>query len=195
MSKKIAITGGIGSGKSFVSELIKALGYPVFSCDEIYKDVIVSPAYIEKIRLVFPECVTEKGIDRKKLSAIVFRNPEKLQLLNGIAHPLIMEKLFQNMNELVEEFVFAEVPLLFESNTQALFEKIIVVQRNVEKRMESVMQRDGLSKQEILQRMKAQFDYTSVSEDERANIYFVYNNGAVGELEDQLKTLLQNWKS
>ena len=46
MSKKIAITGGIGSGKSLISELIKALGYPVFSCDEIYKDVIISPAYI-----------------------------------------------------------------------------------------------------------------------------------------------------
>lgn len=195
MSKKIAITGGIGSGKSFASELIKTLGYPVFSCDEIYKDVIVSPAYIEKIRLAFPECVTKKGIDRKKLSAIVFQTPENLQLLNGIAHPLIMEKLFQNMNERVEEFVFAEVPLLFESNTQALFDKIIVVQREVEKRIESVMQRDGLSRQEILQRMKAQFDYTSVIEDERANIYFVYNNGAVYELEDQLKTLLQNWKS
>ena len=70
--KKIAITGGIGSGKSTVARIIKERGFPVFSCDEIYKDVIKSAEYIEKIAQIFPNAVKNNIIDRQTLAKIVF---------------------------------------------------------------------------------------------------------------------------
>lgn len=195
MSEKIAITGGIGSGKSVLSQCIKTLGYPVFSCDEIYKDVIVSPAYVDKIRANFPECVTENGIDRKKLAALVFSDRDRLKTLNNIAHPLIMERLFECMNEVENDLVFAEVPLLFESNTQDLFDKILVVQRDLEQRMESVSLRDGLDRGEIIQRIKNQFDYTTIQNTKNEKINLIFNNGSIDDLNDQLKSILNKWKT
>ena len=79
---KIAVTGGIGSGKSFALQYIASLGFPVFSCDEIYKQVILSKEYIEKIQQVFPECVIENQINRKKLAEIVFSNDAQMKQLN-----------------------------------------------------------------------------------------------------------------
>ena len=91
MKKKIAITGGIGSGKSEAIKIIKELGFPVFSCDEIYKEIIFSKEYVQRIEENFPTCVKNGIIDRKELSAIVFANREKRDLLNSLSHPLIME--------------------------------------------------------------------------------------------------------
>ena len=110
---KIAITGGIGSGKSTAIAHIKELGYPVFSSDEIYRDILRSKAYIQKIRSVFPEVVKEVEIDRKALASVVFSNDQAREQLNSIAHPMIMEKLLSEMNSTNSSLVFAEVPLLF----------------------------------------------------------------------------------
>ena len=67
MQKKVAITGGIGSGKSTVSEIIKKSGYPVFSCDEIYGELLSDTAYIETLRTRFPSAVRNGKIDKKQL--------------------------------------------------------------------------------------------------------------------------------
>ena len=82
--KKIAITGGIGSGKSTVIELIKDQGFPVFSCDEIYKEIIVSKEYIQKIQENFPTAVKNGLIDKQILSTRYSPNYEKAFLENGL---------------------------------------------------------------------------------------------------------------
>ena len=129
---KVAITGGIGSGKSTALSYLKELGYPVFSCDEIYKEVISSKEYIDKIKEFFPEAVTHGCIERKILSEIVFNDPEKRALLNGISHPLIMQKLYEQMDTSENELVFAEVPLLFEGGFENEFDHVIVILRKEE---------------------------------------------------------------
>ena len=91
MVKKIAITGGIGSGKSLVLECIKEWGYPVFSCDEIYKELLQTKEFSQKITAAFPTCVKDEKIDRKELANIVCNNKEQLELLNKISHPIIMK--------------------------------------------------------------------------------------------------------
>ena len=90
---KIAITGGIGSGKSVVVTLLKESGYAVFSCDEIYKEIILSRKYVQKIEELFPEAVVNGQIDRKKLGEIVFADEEKRKHLNTLSHPIIMQSL------------------------------------------------------------------------------------------------------
>lgn len=160
---KIAVTGGIGSGKSFALQYIASLDFPVFSCDEIYKQVILSKEYIEKIQQVFPECVIGNQINRKKLAEIVFSNDAQMKQLNNIAHPLIMEQLFNDMARAQANLVFAEVPLLFEEGYEDQFDFVFIIQRSLEERIESVKKRDGLSQEEILRRIRSQFDYSQIS--------------------------------
>ena len=74
MKKKIAVTGGIGSGKSTVCKLIENMGYSVFSCDKIYQNIIHSKRYVQEIERVFPSVVKQGEIDKKLLSEIVFSN-------------------------------------------------------------------------------------------------------------------------
>ena len=82
MKQKIAITGGIGSGKSIVAKILREKGYTVYSCDEIYKEVIISPTYIQQVGKEFPSCIEKGEINRKLLAAIVFNNSQKLNRLN-----------------------------------------------------------------------------------------------------------------
>ena len=193
MVQKIAITGGIGSGKSCVLEEIKKHGYEGFSCDEIYKEVIRQKEYVEKIKDVFPSVVKNgkdgEGIDRKELSRIVFQDEGALKQLNEIAHPLIMSALERKMNAAQGEYVFAEVPLLFEGNYQDIFDRVIVVLRDKKLRVEAIVRRDGVETREAELRIERQFDYekNAVALSKR---YFIFeNNYGI----DELKKWVDEW--
>ena len=187
---KIAITGGIGSGKSTVAEYLRELGHIVFSCDEIYKSIILSPEYVKKVAKTFPECIENEKVNRKLLANIVFQNKKKLQQLNAIAHPLIIEKLFSLMAHTQKQFVFAEVPLLFESHIEDKFDKIIVVERDQALRMNSIAQRDGLTTNEIEDRMQSQFDYSKLKTSKFDNLLILKNNDNLENLKNRILDLL-----
>ena len=190
MKKMIAITGGIGSGKSTALHIFEKMGYPVFSCDEIYREVIQSPSYIEEISQNFPECIIDGKIEKKRLAEIVFKNKEKLLILNNIAHPLIMECLLKNMQECQHTVVFAEVPLLFEGNFEALFNEVIVIMRDKEQRILSIMRRDNISRVEALSRIATQFDYDNASERfKNCNAIVLQNNGSPEDLKEKIQAL------
>lgn len=189
--KKIAITGGIGSGKSTVAKQIALLGFPVFSCDEIYRELLQDNAYIAQISRVFSDVVKEGVIDKKALSRRVFSSEMDRKRLNSIAHPLIMERLYARMSACTNELVFAEVPLLFEGGYENDFAHIIVVRRNDEERIENVMKRDGVSKAEVLARLSAQFDYKDIK---NKNVYFIDNDGGIEELELKTKEMILQLK-
>lgn len=192
-NKKIAITGGIGSGKSLALKCLQEWGFPVFSCDEIYKEIIEFPKYVKQIEIVFPNCISNGKIDRKMLANEVFSNAEKLQKLNEIAHPLIMETLLEKMGQ-YEGLVFAEVPLLFEGNYESLFDSIIVIMRNNDSRIESVIKRDGTTKEKVCNRINAQFDYASPEAEERLHdceAFVIENNGSIEDLKRALKMVLK----
>ena len=193
MKKKIAITGGIGSGKSSVLHAFGEMGYPIFSCDEIYREIIDTPAYIQKIENVFPECILRGKIDRKLLAKQVFQNEEKLATLNEIAHPLIMDRLLERMNECTAETIFAEVPLLFEGNYENLFDGVIVVLRDKIKRIQDVIKRDQVSIEDVEKRMRSQFDYENAKNDNRlknSNMIFLENEEDLSTLKNKIKSII-----
>lgn len=195
---KIAITGGIGSGKSTVCSLLKKKGYSVFSCDDIYGEIVVSDSYIQKIKALFPTAVENNQIDKKRLSDIVFSDTEKREQLNSVAHPLIMQELIKRMENDEEEISFAEVPLLFEGGFDALFDGILIVNRSEKKRILAVYERDGLSEEEIRRRISVQFSYHLHSNNyqnfTRTPIFIINNNAGIEDLDRDLdgfiKTIL-----
>ena len=194
MKKKIAITGGIGSGKSTVSNILRDKGYPVYSCDEIYKELINSKAYIKEIEKAFPGVVKQGEIDKKSLAEIIFTNEQERIRLNKIAHPLVMQTLFERMNKTEREIVFAEVPLLLEGNFENLFDQTIVVLRNLEDRIHSVCARDGISPKKAMERLNAQFDYDDIQSKNRLQkigAIFIENKGDFSALENNVNLALK----
>lgn len=190
---KIAITGGIGSGKSQAAKFIKELGFAVFSCDEIYKDIILSSKYITQVKKRIPECVIDNQIDKKILAKIVFADTKRRKDLNNIAHPMIMDELLSAMKNAPTKLVFAEVPLLFEGQYENLFDFVIVIQRDITQRIESVKIRDGMSEEEIVSRMQSQFDYSKIKDlkfFENKKFIVIDNNGALTELEKKLISIV-----
>ena len=176
----IAVTGGIGSGKSSALAAIADMGYPVFSADRIsrslyrYMDFLLATGgasrrrtetadrYAEVLPAMlarFPECFSGGKRDRKKLAQIVFSDAEALADLNAIMHPAIMHRLFELMRRAGGRFLFAEIPLLFEGGYEKYFDEVIVILRREESRIAATVARDGCSAEEAMARMKNQFDY------------------------------------
>lgn len=182
---KIAITGGIGSGKSTVSKFIKQRGFNVISCDDIYRELLQKEYFLKELAKVFGDRVVSNGkLNRKYLSEIVFSDSEKLELLNRFTHPAIMRECFARMKD---ELNFCEIPLLFESGYQNLFDNVIVVLRDRAARITAIKERDGLQHQEICKRIESQFNYDIA---DFAKYYVIHNDCGLIDLQRQTLQIL-----
>lgn len=184
---KIAVTGGIGSGKTTVCNLIKEFGYPVFSCDEVYAELLNGNELAKKIAGEFGEGILTDGkIDRSKLSEYVFNDKLKLEKLNEITHRKIFEEMFSRAED-CKGLVFFEVPLLFEGNYQNLFDGVVVVLRAEEDRISSIVKRDNLTVEQIKTRIKNQHNYDNC---EFAQYYVIHNRGQIDDLRGIISKIL-----
>ena len=185
---KIAITGGIGSGKSEVCKAIKSAGFPVLSCDEIYFELLNSGIFDKDLKAAFGEQIfTEEKVDRKKLSSIVFENNKELEKLNKITHSKIIDSAFEKMN--AHKLCFLEVPLLFENGFERLFDGVIVVLRNLDDRIESIVVRSGISTKEAILRIKNQFNYENC---DLTKYYVIHNNSNLRNLRESVNDILKD---
>ncbi len=194
---KVAVTGGIGSGKSLALSYLSQMGYPIFSCDEIYKEVICLPEYIKQVSISFPEVIINGAISREKLATLVFDNPQYRTKINNIAHPLIMRKLHNAMDECASDLVFAEVPLLFEGHYENEFDKILYIYCNQNMRISHVISRDGLEMAQVEKRILSQFNPDSEEGKHRlenSQAYIIKNEGSCEELLNNLLIFLTTVK-
>lgn len=177
---KIAVTGGIGSGKSTVCSIIGGLGYPVYSCDEAYKIVLQEGNTVELLAAEFGDDIVnaDKSLNRAKLAQIVFSDNDKLNKLNKLTHPKIFEKIF-SLSKDKEGFVFYEVPVLFEGGYQNMFDDVLVILRDKNERIESVGIRDGLKAEEVENRLNKQFSYHN---SDFSKYYVIHNNEKIVDL-------------
>ena len=183
-----AITGGIGSGKSTVVRMIGKMGFPVFSADKIARDIYRDEKVAQEAAKLFPDCFEGGVADRKKLAAAAFADVEKLKKLDAITHPAIMEKMFALAARAEGEFVFFEIPLLFEGGYEVLFDRVIVVMRDQRARLHAVRMRDGLSEEEILSRIKNQSIYEKI---DLSGHTVIYNDGDLSSLQSKVTDAVQ----
>lgn len=181
---KIAVTGGIGSGKSEVMKLISALGYYTVSLDEVYAELLKDEEfvrYLSNAMGVLPIYEGEKVVlDKKTISKIVFSNKERLNKLNSITHEAIFNKAFSIHDNGI---VFYEVPLLFEGNYQDKFDFIIIVLRDKTERIKAVKCRDGCTESEVESRINSQFDYEKI---DTSLHMIIENNSDLNSLNSQV---------
>lgn len=184
---KIAVTGGIGSGKSTVCRLIAGNGFPVYSCDEVYSELIDGNKLKNKLVEEFGAEILSSGgkVDRRALSKIVFSNAEKLKKLNTITHGAVFEEIFARANK--DALAFFEVPVLFEGNYQGMFDEVIVVKRQLSSRIFSVMNRDKLSEEQVSERVNRQYNYDN---SDFAQYYVIHNDGNFDDLKISVNDLM-----
>ncbi len=154
----IGLTGGIGSGKSTVARLFEVLGCPVFYSDDVAKEVYFdADVKLKVIALLGNEAyVLENEINKKYISAKIFSDTGLLHQLNAIIHPAVIERFKIFKNKHIGKLVIKETALLFEAKLEAQVDKIVLVAANDDLRITRVMQRDGLSKEEVIKKIKAQ---------------------------------------
>ena len=156
----VGLTGGIGSGKSTVAKMFERLGVPVYYSDDEAKNLMNTSDHIRKGLIdVFGQKSFENGeLNRSYIAALVFNDEAKLKTLNSIVHPEVkrdFKKWISNQSAL---YVIQENPLIFENNSQLDFDLVITVTAPEKIRVQRVMERDGLSENEVLARVKNQLE-------------------------------------
>lgn len=188
----VGVTGGIGSGKSTVCTILAELGCELFEADRVAKEIQLHDAdVISGLKRLFGNDIyscDENGsliVDRKRIAAEVFSDPEKLAALNRLIHPKVFEAFAGAVERCVREgkrVLVKEAAILFESGSDRGLDRIIVVAANNGLRLERAVSRGAGSREEIRKRMQAQWPQEKLIE--RAD-YVIFNDGTLEELRDQ----------
>lgn len=190
---KIGLTGGIGCGKTTAAERFAALGARVYHADEISRHALdpCNDCYSRTIETFGMDIVRDDGtIDRRRLGEIVFADELKRRALNDIIHPYVINELLvsaeRDLGDDPNGIAVFEVPLLFESEMDRQMDANIVVVCDEETRIRRVMERDQLTRAQVLSRMRAQ-----MPEEEKRNRadYILENNGPQESLLSQVDAL------
>lgn len=155
---KVALTGGIGSGKSYVADVFKHLGVPVFESDIEAKKLYYKPETVAFVKdNIDSQIVDNNGvIDLAKLANVVFNNANKLNILNRYIHPQVMSTYLEWSNNQNSIYAINESAIVFENKLEGYFDFVISVIADKDKRIERVMKRNNVSEDEVQKRMSNQ---------------------------------------
>ncbi len=158
-TRLIAITGGIGSGKSVISDILRAMGHKVYDCDtrakalmdtdESIKDDLINLISIDAVR-------SDRTIDRKLLSEIVFNDPDALSRLNSIVHKAVRADLRRWRDTSSDKTVWVETAILYASRLDREVDEVWEVTAPTELRVQRVMKRNSMSREQVLARISSQ---------------------------------------
>jgi dephospho-CoA kinase len=189
VKKTVGITGGIGAGKTLVSTIIKKMGFPVFNSDVEAKELVSKNS---KIRTEISNLLGERAYHQngsyntKYVAKIVFQQPEKLIQLNNIIHPAVRDKFSEFVQKSTSDIVFNEAAILFETGAYTQFDSIILVTAPEEIRIQRCMERDSLSREEIVAKMKNQWS----DDQKKAFNTFIINNDGIQPLLYQIEKII-----
>ena len=193
----IGITGGIGSGKSTVSQMLSEYGAEVILADEVAREVVMPgmKAYNQIVQTFGKDILNEdESINRKKLGDIVFSDPKLLKKMNKFTHGAVAERISRRLNILRSEgtdFIVIEAVVPIQHGFLDLVDTVWVVLADEQIRKKRIMARNNYSEQEAEQRIKAQMSdqmYISVADN------IIYNNGTVEELRALVWEVLRDEK-
>lgn len=161
--KVIGLTGGIGSGKSTVSRMLRGLGAKIIDADQVARDIVEKgkPALEEIVQTFGEETLHEDGtLNRKKLGSLIFDDPHQRKKLNEITHPRIIEEIEERLEKYKEddntEVIVLDCALLFEMNMDNMVEESWLVSLDKSTQIKRIMARDELSKDDAEKRINAQ---------------------------------------
>ncbi len=189
---KLGLTGGIGSGKTTVAKIFEEFNVPVYCSDDRGKWLLNQPALKEKVTEKFgAEAYKEDGsLNNEYIASIVFKDREALDALNAIVHPAVAADFESWCGYQKSEIIVKEAAILIESGGKDTVDEIIVVTAPARVRMDRVMKRDGVSEQQVVDRLNNQ-----MTDSQRLKYAtYVIDNGGDQMLISQVKSLLEDVK-
>ena len=149
--KVIALTGGIGSGKSVVASMFEQLDVPIYYADQRAKELMTTePGLREGLRTLFgEEAFTGNALNRSYIASIVFEEPSKLASLNALVHPQVEKDFRSWLAGQKAPYVIQEIPLRFENEKESEYDAVITVTAPIETRIRRVMERDGVTRKQV----------------------------------------------
>ena len=197
----IGLTGGIGTGKSTVSQILQEKKFPVIDLDTISHEVIKIPKVIEKIVENFGKEVLENSgnfenknnairISREKLGKIIFENKEKRLLLNSIMHPEILHTMREQISKYKKnnKIIFVEIQLLFEVQWEKEFDYILLISAKKSTQIRRILERDKRSENDALNIINSQL---TLDEKKKRSDFVIENDGNIEELKEKIDKFLE----
>lgn len=194
---KVGLTGGIGSGKSFVADMLRKQGFSVFDCDSQAKSLMVEDPFVVRhiIQCVGPDAyfyddtinheiaacqrpssavnIRKRVLNRKAVADFLFRNADNAAVINGIVHPRLAQVFKDWADSQSGRLVFMEAAILFESGFDQLVDRTVCVVAEPQVRLQRAMQRDGVSYEEVERRIRRQDTQDEII---ARSDYILYNN-------------------
>lgn len=187
--KKIGITGGIGSGKSFVCNIISTLGFPIYDCDRKAKELMTSDAALAAglKRLVGSNAYNSDGtINREVIANFLFANKANAEKINRLVHPAVKKDFLQWASQQDSTLVFVESAILFEAQFDDAVDCVIAVCAPIETRIRRAIQRDNTTKEKVEERIRQQ-----MSDNEcRMRADFTITNDGDADIQKQIDNIL-----
>lgn len=185
---EIGITGGIGSGKSTVSHILRIMQYPVYDTDSRAKQLMDTPLLRQQLTATWGDKIIlpDGEINRPLLSSIVFNDPSQLARLNAIVHPAVRNHYAQWVEQQSSPIVFVESAILHQAHMDTTLHHVWVVEADAETRIKRVMKRSGLTRDQVAERINAQQPYPTNN-----RTHTIFNDNAHALL-PQILELLQH---
>ena len=172
---KLGVTGGIGSGKTSVCKVFTILGIAVFSTDREAREIMDNDnGIIQGINSIAGKNLYHNGdLDRKELASLIFNDNALLEKVNSLVHPIVFDHFNRWEKEQTAPYVIMEAAILFESGGSNLVDKIATIVAPIEERLNRVIHRNSLSRDQVLDRMRNQIDDESRI---KLSDYVIYNS-------------------
>ncbi len=190
----VGLTGGIGTGKSTVTRILRQAGIPVVDADVLAREVVKAgtEGHGEVIKAFGPASIDQNGeLNRKEIGMKVFNDRTKLEVLERIIHPRVRALCLHEKNQLAaagNAIAVYDVPLLFEKKLEASFDQVVVVTCDPQIQIDRLIKRDGFTEDEAIRRIAAQLP---LSEKVKAAHFTIHNDGSALDLEKQVSNLLE----
>lgn len=189
IQKLIAITGGIGAGKSVVADIVRAAGYAVYDCDQRAKELMTSsPAIKQALIAEFGQDIyINDTLNKQLLSNIVFTNKDALKYVNNTVHPAVREDITKWVLQQEVMPVFVETALLQEGGIDAMVDLVWNVTAPVETRIQRVIKRNSTTREKVIERIKSQKELSNIK---GVSIIEIINDGTTPLLPQVMKSIL-----
>lgn len=187
----VAVTGGIGSGKTEFCGFLAEKGYPVINADKKAKDILHGNDSVRKkiIKAFGQESYGPKGVNTAFLAEKVFKDPDAVATINSIVHPVVIKEIDEEVKEYSKnnKFVFVEAALIYEAEMEAMFDYVVLITAPVEERVKRVLQKGKITEGDIRKRIENQIP----DEEKKEWADFTFeNNAGLDELKKKADFLI-----
>lgn len=186
----IGVTGGIGSGKSYICRIISTLGFPVYNCDAEAKKLMNTNKYIiNSLKQLIGENSydSEGNLNKPIIAQFLFANEENAHKINSVVHPVVKEDFRSWASAQNADLIFMESAILFESGFNDVVDNVITITAPPETRIERTIRRDNTTREQVITRMNQQ-----MQDEERVRLSdYIISNNTNDNVEQQIKTIIE----